>query len=105
MGNELRNGRKRRGSGSGRNDAPNASRLDKLKKARGGFDINGLDTERLLSAIGFAIAGGGALRIGLTRDGGAVAIGVYIDGGSETVYLNADDDQTLFWDRIDDVFS
>lgn len=104
MGNELRATRKRRASGGGNNGAPNGKRLDKLKKARGQFDLSGVDTNRMLTAIGLAIAGGGALRIGLTRDGGALAVGVYVDGSSETVYLNADDDQAEFWDAIDDVF-
>lgn len=104
MGNELRDARKRRSNRSGGNGAPNGKRLDKLKKTRGQFDISGVDTNRMLTAIGLAIAGGGALRIGLTRDGGALAVGVYVDGSSETVYLNADDDQSEFWDAIDDVF-
>jgi len=104
MANDLRSRRKPSGNGGGRNDAPNVNRLGKLKKARGQFDISGVDTSRLLTAVGLAIASGGALRIGLTRDGGALAVGVYIDGASETVYLNADDDQSLFWDSIDDVF-
>lgn len=104
MGNELRNARKRRTSGGGNNGTSNSNRLGKLTKARGKFDISGVDTNRMLTSIGLAIAGGGALRIGLTRDGGALAVGVYVDGGSETVYLNADDDQAEFWDTIDDVF-
>ena len=105
MGNDLRTRRKPTGNGSNRNIAPNAGRLDKLKKARGGFDISGVDTSRLLTSVGLAIANGGALRVGLTRDGGALSVGVYIDGASETVYLNADDDQTEFWDKIDSVFT
>lgn len=104
MGNDLRTRRKPSSNGGAKNGAPNTNRLGKLQKARGQFDIAGVDTARLLTALGLAIAGGGALRIGLTRDGGALAVGVYIDGASETVYLNADDDQTEFWDAIDDVF-
>jgi hypothetical protein len=105
MANELRARRGRSGNGGGRNNAPNAGRLDKLRKVRGGFDLTGVDSKRLLNAIELAIVGGGALRIGLTRDGGALAVGVYADGASETVYLNADDDQTQFWDDIDAVFT
>lgn len=105
MGNSLRT-RRAPGSNSGnRNAAPNSGRLDKLKKKRGSFDLSGVDSARLLTSVGLAILHGGAIRIGLTRDGGALAVGVYIDGGSETVYLNADDDQTEFWDSIDAVFN
>lgn len=105
MENDLRSRRGRKSNSGGRNIAPNAGRLDKLKKARGQFDLSGVDTKRLLNAVGLAISGGGAIRIGLTRDGGALAVGVYIDGASETVYLNADDDQSEFWDTIDSVFA
>lgn len=105
MGNELRSGSRRARSGGGKNGAPNAKRLDALKKSRGEFDITGLDTNRLLTSLGFAIQRGGALRIGLTRDGGALAVGVYVDGASETVYLNVGDDQTEFWDAIDSVYA
>jgi len=105
MGNDLRSRGKRGGSGGGKNGTPNINRLDKLKKARGGFDIDGVNTARLLTSIGLAIGAGGAIRVGLTRDGGALAVGVYIDGGSETVYLNADDDQDMFWDSVDSVFT
>lgn len=105
MANDLRGGKGRRSSVSGKNGTANGNRLAKLKKARGTFDITGIDTQRLLTAIDLAISAGGAIRVGLTRDGGAMAIGVYIDGGSETVYLNADDDQTEFWDSVDSVFT
>lgn len=104
MGNELRTRRKPTSNGGGKNTGGTIDRLAKLSKVRGQFDLNGVDTSRLLTAIGLAIAGGGALRIGLTRDGGALAVGVYVDGSSETVYLNADDDQAEFWDAIDAVF-
>jgi len=105
MGNDLRSRRGNKSNGGSKNIAANASRLDKLKKSRGQFDLSGVDTARLLTAVGLAIAGGGAIRVGLTRDGGALSVGVYVDGASETVYLNADDDQTEFWDKIDAVFT
>lgn len=104
MANELRARRGGKSNGTGRNNAPNAGRLERLKKVRGGFDLTGVDSKRLLNAIELALVGGGAIRVGLTRDGGALAVGVYADGASETVYLNADDDQTAFWDEIDAVF-
>lgn len=104
MGNELRNGSRRGRASAGKNGAPNTNRLASLKKARGQFDLSGLDTGRLLTSLGIAIERGGALRIGLTRDKGALAVGVYVDGASETVYLNAEDDQAQFWDTIDAVY-
>lgn len=104
MANELRSSRRGSGSGSGKNSAPNAKRLDALKRSRGQFDLSGLDTSRLLTSLGIAVERGGALRIGLTRDRGALAVGVYVDGASETVYLNEGDDQAEFWDKIDSVY-
>jgi len=105
MGNDLRVRRKSGGDRGAKNGAPNTNRLDKLKKSRGQFDMSGVESLRLLNAIDLAIAAGGAIRVGLTRDGGALAVGVYLDGASETVYLNADDDQNEFWDAIDSVFT
>lgn len=105
MGNELRaTARGKRGSG-GKNGAPNASRLGKLKAQRGEFDLTRLDADMLFGALDAAIRGGGALRIGLTRDRGALAVGVYVDGASETVYLNAEDDQAEFWATIVSVYA
>lgn len=100
MGNDLRNDRRSRGSGSGRNQSNNAKRLDKLKKDRPKFDLSRLDSDLMLAAIGRAALRGGALRIGLTRDGGALAVGVYGDGEYTTVYMNEFEDQTDFWETI-----
>jgi len=104
MANDLRARRGKSSNSSGRNEAGNGRRLDGLKKARGGFDLNSVDRGVVLGTVFNALSHGGAIRFGLTRDGGALALGVYIDGDSETVYLNKDDDPQTFWLEVNQVF-
>lgn len=100
MGNDLRSRGGSRGNSGGGNSVGNNRKLDKLKKSRERIDLKWLDTGLMLAVVERALISGGAVRFGLTRDGGALAVGVYGDGEYTTVYLNAKDDQTEFWQTI-----
>lgn len=51
--------------------------------------VDGSLVVRAVAAIG---VGGGALRLGYTRDGGAYAIGIYDGDNKETIYVSPNDD-------------
>jgi len=55
-------------------------RQHRYYKNGGGASYEDLDSAKLVSYIETIAAGGGAVRLGKTRDGGAYAIGVYGDG-------------------------
>lgn len=64
-----------------------------------------VDAEQLRSTIGAVTRGGGALRLGTTRDGGAYSIGIYGDGPEPyTEYVRPNEDLNEFLADLEDTF-
>lgn len=65
------------------------------------FDPTTIITDEFRAALEIALAEGGAIRLGLTRDGGALAVGIYGLGGEPTTeYLRPSDNQADFWGEL-----
>lgn len=64
------------------------------KKDTGGpvADWAGVDGSLVCRAVAAIGVGGGALRLGYTRDGGAYAIGIYDGDNKSTVYVSPNED-------------
>lgn len=59
-------------------------------------DWTEVDGELLRKAAGAVAKGGGAIRLGYTRDGGAYSVGFYGDGDPFTEYVSPNDDINEF---------
>lgn len=65
-----------------------------------GAQFRTVDAVPMLAAIIVASEGGGALRLGVTRDGGAYAIGCYAGDEYATEYVKPNEDWEAAWDEI-----
>lgn len=59
-------------------------------------DWSGVDGQLLAKMVAAVARGGGAVRLGYTRDGGAYAIGFYGDGDPFTEYVPPSEDMDLW---------
>jgi len=81
-----------------RKDEKRAAAEEKRKRrshsstASGEADWSGVDGTLVVKAVAAIARGGGALRLGYTRDGGAYAVGFYGDGEPFTEYVPPSDD-------------
>ena len=88
----------------GANDAAQNKKDDKRRaaeenrKRRSNKSTNGspadwetVDGALVVKAVAAIARGGGALRLGYTRDGGAYAVGIYGDGSPFTEYISPTD--------------
>jgi len=65
------------------------------------FDTTTIWSEEFKDALEIALAEGGAIRLGLTRDGGALAVGIYGLGTEpSTEYVRPSDDIGEFWRQL-----
>lgn len=65
----------------------------RIQAARTEVTVGDIEGNALLHALDCVLRGGGAVRIGRTRDGGAWAIGVYGDGDQPyTEYIQGSED-------------
>lgn len=68
------------------------------------YNPDDLSLDAMWECMKAAMAAGGALRIGMTRDWGAMAIGVYGDGEPYTEYLRPGDDGAQFFNDLRTIF-
>lgn len=81
----------RGGKNGNRVDARSRARESRQRERqhRAAVDMAALPMELLLQVLEAAVAIGGAVRIGVSRDGGAYAFGIYGDGEPYTEYVGA----------------
>ena len=82
-----------------------AAKRERKLRPKATVDVMALPLEALQYALTWAIANGGAIRIGTTRDGGAWAFGLYYDGGSQgTEYVQAGEELSEYLIEVGDFF-
>lgn len=69
-----------------------AERRQTKRRVTGKVDVSGLPWLTLAALIAELAEGGGALRVGLTRDGGALALGLYHGEDYATEYIRPGED-------------